>query len=257
MTGGRICLKNKKLKLLIVIAIIIAVLGLVYLAFVKMMPDLIPVLEKGNEVEIEDYLRSSNSFIGLIALALLQFLQVISILIPGAPIQIAAGIVYGVVKGFFICHISYTLSNLTVFLFARKFGSSMSEKGPVDVSKKLAKFNLFINGRSPAYITMLACLIPLMPNGIIPYAAARTRICTKNFTLAVYVGSFIPIFVMCSIGSRILQGDFLFATLIFAAFITLVVILYRLRDTILDIMLEILNRHNQKKDKNNDQLKTR
>lgn len=250
-------MKSKKFKFLIIIAVIITVLWLVYTAFVKAMPNLIPVLEEGNEVEIEDYLRSTNSFGGMMALALLQFIQVISILIPGAPIQIAAGIVYGVLKGFFICHISYTLSNLAVFLFARKFGSSLAGQGPLDVNKKIAKFNLFINGRSPAYITMLACLIPLMPNGIVPYAAARTRIRTRNFVLAVYVGSFIPIFVMCSIGSRVLQGDFLFAALIFAAFIALVVILYRLRDAVLDILMNIISKHHQKRTEQKDEVKTR
>lgn len=246
-------MKKRMIHIIALTAVFIAVIGLIYMAFVKIMPGLIPALERGNAEEIESYLRSSNSFGGFVALALLQFLQVISIVIPGAPIQIAAGIVYGALKGFFLCHISYVISNLCVFLFARKFGFDIIGKE----NKKLAKVNAFINGRSPAYMTMLACLVPLMPNGVVPYAAANTRIRTRNFILAVYVGSFIPILVMCSIGGRILEGDFLFAVLIFAAFIILVVVLYRMRNTVLEILLKMIKKHNEKKLEKNRMLKNK
>ncbi len=66
------------------------VLGLFYAAFVKAMPDLWPVLKSGSEPEMEAYLASADNAAGLICTALLQFLQVVSIVLPGAPIQVAA-----------------------------------------------------------------------------------------------------------------------------------------------------------------------
>lgn len=56
---------------------------------------------------------------GLICTALLQFLQVVSIVLPGAPIQVAAGIVYGVWKGSAICYVSHVSANLAVFAASR------------------------------------------------------------------------------------------------------------------------------------------
>ena len=45
----------------LVLSIVALILGLIYLAFVKAMPDLWPVLKSGSEAEIEAYLASADS----------------------------------------------------------------------------------------------------------------------------------------------------------------------------------------------------
>lgn len=219
------------LRIVLVLAVAALILGLVYLAFVKAMPDLWPVLKSGSEAEIEAYLASADSTVGLICTAMLQFLQVVSIILPGAPIQIAAGIVYGVWKGGAICYLAYVSANLAVFAAARHLGGLLDRLAPGEGGGLLQKVKFLSDADMPVYMTAMACIIPVVPNGIIPYAAARTPMKFWQFAAAVCGGSAVPIFVMCLIGGRILAGEYLLAVVVFGVSLGLVVLLthYRAR----------------------------
>ena len=200
-------------------------IGLVYLAFGQAIPELVPLLRSGDEEKIAAYIGQQNRISGILSTALLAFLQPVSIILPGAPIQIAAGIVYGTLKGFLICHISYVLSNLVVFYLARVLGQRMDKY----VSRFSGKVNFLQDAQYPAYMTAMACLIPVVPNGIIPYAAARTRMRFHEFLIAVVLGSFFPILVMCAIGKRILHGEYFYAAALLLFCLVVVIILTLLR----------------------------
>lgn len=223
------------IRLLLILAVIAMIMGLGYVAFVRAMPDLWPVLKSGNEAEIEEYIGSAGSVSGLVCTALLQFLQVISIVLPGAPIQIAAGIVYGVWKGTAICYAAHVAANLTVFEAARRLGSTLDQLAPVKRDGWLQKTRFLNNAEMPVYMTAMACIIPIVPNGIIPHAAARTKMTFRQFTAAVCLGSLMPTFIMCLIGGRILAGDYLLAVLVFAVSLGVVMLLTRYRTRIMGL----------------------
>lgn len=210
----------------------VVLIGLVYLAFGQALPELLPLLRSGDEEKIAAYLGSQNRISGILSTALLAFLQPVSIILPGAPIQIAAGIVYGTLKGFLICHISYVLSNLVVFYLARVLGQKMDKY----VSRFSEKVNFLQGAQYPGYMTAMACLIPVVPNGIIPYAAARTRMRFHEFLIAVELGSFFPILVMCAIGKRILHGDYFYAAALLIFCLVVVIIMTLLRRPIVHLM---------------------
>ncbi len=199
----------KKLTLYAILTVLTGALlyALIHAAFLQAIPELWPVLRSGKQEDIAVYLGSQSPLFGILCTAILAFLQPISIILPGAPIQIAAGVVYGTLKGFLICHSSYVCANFTVFYFARVLRGRM-EGHMGRFSKKL---RFLEREKHPAYMTALACLTPLLPNGIIPYAAARTRLRLREFTLAVVMGSFFPILTMCAVGKQLLEGDYLYA----------------------------------------------
>ena len=210
-------------------------IGLVYLAFGQAAPELLPLLKNGDEEQIAAYLGSQNSITGIISTAVLAFLQPVSIILPGAPIQIAAGVVYGTLKGFLICHISYVFSNLVLFYLARVLGQKM-DKFVFHFSDKA---NFLQDAQYPAYMTAMACLIPVIPNGIIPYAAARTKMRFHEFLIAVVLGSFFPILVMCAIGKRILRGEFIYAAVLLGFCLVVVIVLTLLRKQVVNLMHKV------------------
>lgn len=228
--------KKLLMRLLLILAVIAMVGGLVYKAFVQAMPDLIPLLKSGSEAEIEAYISTAGSVSGLICTALLQFLQVISVVLPGAPIQIAAGIVYGVLKGTAICYLSYLAANLIVFYVARRLGSTLEQLAPVKKADWQQKIRFLSGSDMPVYMTAMACIIPIVPNGIIPYAASKTKMTFKQFALAVSLGSLTPIFVMCLIGGRILAGEYILAVLVFVVSLGAVVLLTRYRVQVMTLV---------------------
>lgn len=225
--------KQKWPQVLLLLAIVALVVALVYFIVVRMMPGFLDALQTGDEGAIEAYLSETAGIKGMVCVGLLQFLQVVSVALPGMPVQIAAGIVYGTVKGFLLCHLSYLAANIAVFCAARHLGNRVNALVPVD--KKSGKLDFIKNSSSPGYMTALACLIPVLPNGIVPYVACQTKLTVKGFAMAVWCGSLMPVLVMCAIGNRIIAGDFLLAVAIFAASLIAVILLTIFRNQVIGL----------------------
>ncbi len=87
---------NKKyIKAIIYIVSFALAALLFYKAFIPMAPGLWEAMKSGDEEQIQTFLMQSGTLKGLIYLFLLQAIQVISIVLPGAPIEIAGGMAYG------------------------------------------------------------------------------------------------------------------------------------------------------------------
>ena len=201
--------KDKKMALLRLVAVIIIVTGVVLAVFMflkTMMPGLIEAIESGKEDAIEDYLRSSDRFWGIVSLFLLQYIQILSIFLPGAPIQIASGIVFGTWIGFLTCYIAYNLANLTLFFLTRKLGDSIRQIIARDRPKDSSLIEKIL--ASPAIGVILLCLIPIVPNGLVPVFASRTNITYRKFILSVAVGSIPTLLVLAAVGNHLLMGDY-------------------------------------------------
>jgi uncharacterized membrane protein YdjX (TVP38/TMEM64 family) len=226
--------KNLLKRLAIAAAFVFLAIGLVYIAFRAVIPNLIPLLENGNADQIKKYLQSIDKPKGLLFTAVLQIVQVLSVVLPGTPIQLAAGIVYGTWRSFFVCHLSFVAANMLVFLAARRLGARIDKLLPVGTeSKRLAYIRKSTN---PAYMTALGYLSPIIPSGFIPYVAARTRIKALHFALAVYSGSFLPVLIFCAAGNEILDGDYLSSVLLMAALLMVAFLLARFKDHVLKII---------------------
>ena len=96
-------LKEKLIPVLAVIAVAI----LIWFAFGDKIPGLIPLLKEGDSQKIADYLAQETGIKGVIAVILLQAVQIASIVMPGMAIQIAAGLIYGWLEGFLMCYIGF------------------------------------------------------------------------------------------------------------------------------------------------------
>ncbi len=226
----------RKQKLLFIFSIIlIVVIAILLVAFIcrTLFPGLDQMFKDGyDEEKVEDFLRHEAGWKGMVALALLQFIQVVSIFIAGAPIQIAGGMIYGFWISFLITHITFVATNWLVFSIARKHNEQATKIISFS-SKKAKKVTKWLNSSNPAYMCMLAYMMPGIPNGIVPYVAEKTDITNREFFMAVYLGSFGQIFAACFIGRRILEGDIFWTIAVIIIMILIIVILYRLKNPII------------------------
>ena len=215
-------LKEKLIPVLAVIAVAI----LIWFAFGDKIPGLIPLLKEGDSQKIADYLAQETGIKGMIAVILLQAVQIASIVMPGMAIQIAAGLIYGWLEGFLMCYIGFVVSNLGVFLFARKMGSDRIR----DVSMGRTSQWLLekLNGTKPQFMVVVANMVPAVPNGIIPYIAAKTDITPLDYVKAVAMGSWLQILLSCLAGQFIIKGKWLYTVLTLAfQFAVVVIILWK------------------------------
>jgi len=211
---------------------------LIYWAFIKALPDLTAVLKSGGQGEIANYLRGAGNVKGMLSLALLQIIQVISILFSSLPIQIAAGIVYGWFRGFIVCHLASTFAHLVVFYTVRKLDTKLDQLIPG--KKKVSKLDFVINSDYPGYMIMVAFLIPLIPNGLLPYIAVKTKLTAHRYVLAVFAGNFGPVLIYCTIGHQILSGGYPTAGILFTAMFVISFLLFKFRDQVLAFLRHFL-----------------
>jgi uncharacterized membrane protein YdjX (TVP38/TMEM64 family) len=232
--------KNAFKRLAIIFVFILLAACLVYIAFQAVIPGLIPLLENGNIDQIRGYLQSIDKPTGLLLTALLQIIQVMSVILPGTPIQIAAGIVYGVWRSFLVCHLSYVAGNMLVFFTARRLGARINRLLPVEAASTRLAF--IYKSANPAYMVALGYLSPIFPSGLIPYVAAKTIIKPGHFALAAYGGSFFPILIFCAAGSKILEGNYLTSVLLVAALMIVSFLLARYKDKVMGMIRTLLER---------------
>ena len=215
-------LKEKLIPVLAVIAVAI----LIWFAFGDKIPGLIPLLKEGDSQKIADYLAQETGIKGVIAVILLQAVQIASIVMPGMAIQVAAGLIYGWLKGFLMCYIGFVASNLFIFLFARKMGSDRIK----DVSMGRTSQWLLekLRGTKPQFMVVVANMVPAVPNGIIPYIAAKTDITAVDYVKAVAMGSWLQILLACLAGQFIINGQWLYTVLtVVFQFLVVVIILWK------------------------------
>lgn len=151
--------------------------------------------------------------------------QVVSIFFPGAAVQIAGGLVFGALRSFVICHLSFVGANVAVFALARRH-RDRSVRSDTTRGRNTQKVLDWINSSDPTYMTMLAYMMPGIPNGFVPYAVVRTNVTLRDFVLAAYFGSLIQIAIMCAVGSRIMSGDFAISFFLVLGSLLLILILY-------------------------------
>ena len=223
--------KNNLIRILILAAAFAVVLAIILLSLNAILPGFADVIQRGDQQELIAYIRGFGSVGGVVLAFLLQFVQIISIFFPGGPIQIAIGVVFGTLWGFIICHMGYILANLVVFLSARRLGNRLdqffSKEGGTD-----SRFRFLTDSEHPAYVVALSCLIPLLPNGLVPYIAARTKITFKQFAISVYIGSIPTLLMLNAIGNKLLHGDYLNVALLGGALVLGVTLLYVFRKRI-------------------------
>ena len=190
----------------------------IFFIFQRIDGNLWAALCSGSQQKIVTEVQKYDNQWGVLIILILQIVQDISIVIPSAPIHIAAGIVLGTWKGFLVCHVGDVLYNVCIFLFYRKIKKYVDKIAPFEDSSKTVKF--LKDGRSPTYMVVMACILPAIPNGFIPYAAVNAKLKAKNYFFAVLIGPAIPTLVLTLLGDIIFQGNWLlFVILVLISFI--------------------------------------
>lgn len=215
-----------------VIAVVALIVFIVYKFFGPQIVELVHLLEHGDQDELSAYLASQSTFHGYFMLWVICVLQVVSIFFPGMVIHITGAFIYKWWKSFLICWCGFVSENALVFAFARMFGMSIS----LAFESKEKKQNWLvekINNGNQVFVVAIACMIPGIPNGIIPYLAARTSITMKDFVTAVACSSWIQILLNCIAGHFWMQGEYGFMILAIAIEVAIIVIVAKNRDKLL------------------------
>lgn len=237
--------RTKRLAVIAAATVILVMVLLIIETFRLLLPGLWTAFSSGDEQALSDYLTSEGRLRSFLTLWFLAFVQVVSLVIPAMPVQLAAGIAYGPWKGFVTSFSASVAANFLVFLLARRL-AKVIELLTANSPKANKLLNSVRNSKNPWFYTILAFITPGLPNGIIPYAAANAGMRPKQFLAAIFISLPFPTLLTCAAGSFMLEGNWLFTVLTGIVLFSFVGILFFNRTKFIAWAHEVKNRHTQK-----------
>jgi uncharacterized membrane protein YdjX (TVP38/TMEM64 family) len=163
------------------------------------MQELWPLLS--DQETVSAYLQSFGAW-GPLALAVVQFLQVMIVVIPGHVFLIAAGYVYGLLPGF-VMNLTYVVTASQIaFLLARWAGRPLVERL---VSQEILNRWYRIGEERGFVFFTIAFLLPVFPTDLMNFIAGLTGISVTRFLAANFLGRLPSVIMLTLIGSHGLE----------------------------------------------------
>lgn len=193
--------KKDKIKLIVIAAGVIALMAVLTVI-------LLPYITRLSEPEYQETIREWTDSIGVIGFFVIlgvQMLQVIIAFIPGEPVELLAGVLYGPWLGLVLCLLGCVLASLLVFTLSRKFGKKLLDKAFGE--DKLAHWKWLQDSKKIELVTFLLFFIPGTPKDMLTYVVALSPIRTPVF-IGLSTFARIPSVITSTIlGSAVSQGN--------------------------------------------------
>lgn len=143
-------------------------------------PKIMDLIDKDNQDNIVNKIRSKG-FIGWFIFLLIQILQVLISFIPGEPVEIIAGILYGSFGGLLTCLLGCFIGSCIVYFLSMKIGRSFIKLFVKEKDIKEVKF--FKNEKRVEELVFIFYFIPGTPKDILTYLGPYIKIKPLKFLL--------------------------------------------------------------------------
>lgn len=141
---------------------------------------------------------------GWLLLLAIQYVQIVLAFIPGGPIQIVAGALYGLWGGFAICVTGTLLATATVFYLVSRYGHSVISLFVGE--KDFGKYKFLYGENRLERLVLLLFFIPGTPKDALTYLFALTEIPMSRFMLLSTVARVPAMATSLVAGDSIVEG---------------------------------------------------
>lgn len=204
-------LPNKKrewVRLILSALVLFAMVPITILAIPKVM-----ALTQPHTRELLQRQLESLGIGGWVAFLGIQVIQVVVAMIPGEPIEILAGILYGPLWGTLTCMLGIFIGSIIVYLLVRKLGMPIVSIF-ID-PEKFQNLRILQDERRFERIAFLLFFIPGTPKDLLTWAAGLIRIRPLRFFILSTIARLPSILTSTLAGTTLLSGDFSTTVLIF------------------------------------------
>lgn len=229
--------KEERRKNLILIVISAALLAALIFVTVKYTPYILSKIKSLDE--FRNYLLSFK-WASVFIYMLFQALQVAIAVIPGEPVQLAGGYVFGTFLGGVYTTVGMMAGSLIAFYLARIIGMPVIR---IFVPKKqLEKFEFLINSNKGETAMFLIFLIPGIPKDVMLYIAGISPVKPLKFFMLYMIARLPGNFGMAYIGANMQSKNYTGAIImsVIAALAFLAGVIFK--DKILDALHKVLHK---------------
>lgn len=150
-----------------------------------------------NVRDLRTLLRSLGPW-GAPAVVVMIALVIVFVPVPTIPIEIVAGLVYGIVAGSLLVLTGHMIGALFAFMISRVFGRPLLRRWLGDSA--VSKLDPLASQSGFWYVFYMR-LLPLFDFKLVSYAAGLTPMRTRSYMLATLSGIFVPIVILDTIGA--------------------------------------------------------
>ncbi len=161
----------------------------------------------------EEKIRNIGAW-GIPVMMIIQVIQVFLAVIPGEPIEIAMGALYGTWLGCVLCLVGIMVGSALVFLCIKRFGRSFVDKFISGENFNRLKFLKDPSKRDVLLFVLM--FIPGTPKDTLTYFAPFTGISLVRFLVISTVARIPSVISSSYIGSSIMEGDYVKSIIAFA-----------------------------------------
>lgn len=201
---------KKPLKLLLIIAICAALIALCAL----LIPAVLSLSEPENQKRFAEFIESIG-FWGVFAMLFVQVLQIVVAVIPGEPIELLMGLMFGTWRGLFLTLAGILIGTTIVFFLVKRFGEPLASKF-VNVHKFDRLKFLHDPARRDSLIFILF-LIPGTPKDVLTYFVPFTNIKFSHFLPLATLARIPSVISSTLVGAAVGSGKLWQSAIIFAA----------------------------------------
>jgi len=157
--------QKKRLSIVSIVIFLLFCLGItVYIG--------IPMVRLASRPEAFRAWVDSFGFWGQLIFICMVVLQVIVALIPGEPLELAAGYAFGAAEGTVLCLTGILIGSWLVFAAVRRFGPKLLEVFFPD--REIRRLSFLKNSRSAGVLALILMTIPGTPKDLLSYFAGLT-----------------------------------------------------------------------------------
>ena len=151
---------------------------------------------------------------GVVFMFLLQVVQVVLAVIPGEPIELIFGALYGTLWGTVLCIAGIVCGTALIYILVQKLGRSFVEK--IIDSKQFQKLKFLRDPVKRDTFMFFLMFIPGTPKDLLTYFAPFTGISLLRILLIAAVARIPSIITSTYVGSSFVQGNHLRSIVIYA-----------------------------------------
>lgn len=198
--------QNIKIQILKFVAFIVGILliaGLVMYLF----PTMKQILKPEGQAEFKQKIDSLGAF-GVLALFGLQLIQMLLIIIPGEPIEILAGMCYGVIGGTIFITVSVFLITAGVTFLVRKYGKKyIYNFFPKEKIDKIENSKFVKKTTALELVLIILFLIPGTPKDLLVYIGGLLPVKFWRFVLISTIARFPSVISSTIAGANVAYGN--------------------------------------------------
>ena len=199
--------KNKKLRkviqwITIIVLLIIMVLITLYIVHIR------------KDLDSFEALVQSFGVWGVVFMFLLQIVQVVLAVIPGEPVELVMGALYGTVWGTLMCIGGIVVGTALIYILVKKLGRGFVEK--IMDWEKFQKLKFLKNPAKRDTLMFFLMFLPGTPKDLLTYFAPFTGISLPRILIIAAIARIPSIVTSTYVGSSFAQGNHLKSIIVYA-----------------------------------------